>query len=114
MADESALFGRVLGSYRLESLIGVGAMGCVFRGEHTATGERCAIKLAYGKIDGVEARFQREIDTISALNHPNIVRIKDSGRSPAGLTYMVMELLVGPTLRTIIEIEAPLAACRVR
>ena len=114
LADENALFGRVLDSYRIDQLIGVGATGCVFRGENVKTGEPCAIKFVYGEIDGVHARFRREIDAVSVLNHPNIVKIVDSGLSPAGLTYMVMELLDGPTLRAVIEEEAPLDERRVR
>ena len=78
------LLGRSIGEYRLDRLIGVGGTGCVFRAIHSPTGEQCAVKLVYGEIDAAHARFRREVDAISALNHPNIVRIRDSGLSRRG------------------------------
>ena len=65
------------------------------------------------EVDAVQTRFRREIEAVTAIDHPNIVKILDHGSSPADRTYMVMELVQGPTLRTIIEREAPLDARRV-
>ena len=114
LGSVDVLIGRTLGDYRLGELIGVGGTGCVFRGNHTTTNKPSAIKLVYGEVDTAHARFRREIDAISALDHPNIVKILDSGLSPAGLTYMVMELLDGVTLRTVIDRLAPLDNSQVR
>ena len=113
LGDDRILVGRSLGAYRLDELIGIGGTGCVFRGWDKISEQRCAIKLVYGEVDAAHARFQREIDAISALDHPNIVKTLGSGLSPAGLTYMVMELLDGVTLRTLIDRQAPFDHCQV-
>ena len=105
------LLGRALGGYRFTKLIGVGGTGCVFSGVEISTGMPCALKLLYGEMatdDSVAERIKREVDAVRSIDHPNVVKILDAGESPAGLPYMVMELIDGPTLKTIIEDEAPL------
>ena len=116
LVDAQALKGRVLGDFRFEELIGMGGTGGVFRGSHVKTGRPCAIKLVFGEVAtewAVQERFRREIQAVSALDHPNIVQILSHGRTPAGLMYMVMELAVGLTLKDLIEREGPLAPLRV-
>ena len=115
LASGDALFGRTLGGYRFEGLVGVGGTSCVFRGVHEATGAPCAIKLLYGEMAtdrSVAERFRREAEAVRSIDHPNVVQIFNTGRTPAGLTYLVMELIEGPTLKTIIDEEAPLAPRR--
>ena len=115
LGPADALIDRVLGGYRFEKLVGIGGTGCVFRGVEMATNTPCAIKLLYGETAtdrSVTERFRREADAIRSINHPNIVKMLNTGRSPAGLTYIVMEFVDGPTLKTIIEDEGPLAPRR--
>ncbi|HNC45502.1 MAG TPA: protein kinase, partial [Acidobacteriota bacterium] len=98
-----ALPGTVLdGKYRLDSKIGEGGFGAVFRGTHLGLNRPIAIKVfkpSHGNdsADAVE-RFRREGVSASRLNHPNAVRVLDFGISEQGIAYLVMELLQGHSL----------------
>jgi serine/threonine protein kinase len=70
------LLGTQLGPYRIESLLGVGGMGQVYRAHDTRLGRSVAIKIG---ITRFSERFQHEIRAISALNHPNICILYDVG-----------------------------------
>ena len=82
--------GVLLGPYRVESKLGEGGMGEVFRAVDTRLDRRVAIKLAYQEFS---ARFEREARAISAMNHPHICTLYDVGPN-----YLVMELLEGETI----------------
>src|SRR5262249_8494848 len=82
--------GDCLGPYRIESKLGEGGMGDVFRAVDTRLGRAIAIKIAREQFS---ARFEREARAISALNHPNICTLHDIGPN-----YLVMELVEGETL----------------
>src|SRR5262249_16952009 len=82
--------GTCLGPYRIESKIGEGGMGEVFRAVDTRLGRAVAIKTAHERFS---ARFERETRAISALNHPNICTLYDVGPN-----YLVMELVEGETI----------------
>ena len=82
--------GACLGPYRLESKLGEGGMGEVFRAIDTRLGRAVAIKSTHAKFS---ARFEREARAISSLNHPNICTLYDVGPD-----YLVMELVEGETL----------------
>jgi tetratricopeptide (TPR) repeat protein len=82
--------GAILGPYRVESKLGEGGMGEVFRAVDTRLGRPVAIKLSHQEFT---ARFEREAHAISSLNHPNICTLYDIGPN-----YLVMELLEGDTL----------------
>jgi eukaryotic-like serine/threonine-protein kinase len=82
--------GACLGPYRIESKLGEGGMGQVFRAVDTRLGRAVAIKITR---DQFSARFEREARAISALNHPNICTLHDVGQD-----YLVMELVEGETL----------------
>ena len=84
-----------LGPYKIESRIGAGGMGAVFRGVDTRLGRPVAIKVSQEKFS---ERFKREARTISSLNHPNICTLYDVGSTPAGASFLVMELVEGETL----------------
>jgi len=73
-------------------------MGEVFRATDTRLHRGVAIKISHEKFS---ARFEREAQTISALNHPNICTLYDVGASPAGVGYLVMELVEGETLAPV-------------
>ena len=82
--------GACLGPYRIESKLGEGGMGQVFRALDTRLGRVVAIKTTRSRFSD---RFEREARAIASLNHPNICQIYDVGPN-----YLVMELVEGPTL----------------
>ena len=84
--------GTCLGPYRIETKLGEGGMGEVFRAIDTRLGRAVAIKTTREQFS---ARFAREARAISSLNHPNICTLHDVGPN-----YLVMELVEGETLAT--------------
>src|SRR5258708_15322802 len=82
--------GVSLGPYRIESKLGEGGMGQVFRAVDTRLGRAVAIKTMHEQFT---TRFEREARAIASLNHPNICTIYDVGPN-----YLVMELVQGETL----------------
>ena len=82
--------GASLGPYRIESKLGHGGMGEVFRAVDTRLGRAVAIKTTREQFS---ARFAREARAISSLNHPNICTLHDVGPN-----YLVMELVEGETI----------------
>ncbi|HEY7390104.1 MAG TPA: protein kinase [Bryobacteraceae bacterium] len=82
--------GACLGPYRIESKLGEGGMGEVFRAVDTRLGRSVAVKIAHERFS---ARFEREARAIASLNHPNICILHDVGPN-----YLVMELVEGETL----------------
>ena len=107
--------GTLIGSYRLEEVLGRGAMGTVFRAVHAYIGRPCALKLLGAKWAEDEealARFLREARAASAVSSPHIVDVTDFGRDVDGRPYYVMELCVGRTLEAAIQGGVPLALHR--
>jgi serine/threonine protein kinase len=100
--DLEALVGSTIhGRYAVESLLGVGGMGAVFKGRHTGLQRGVAIKVLHpeiGRDPAVSKRFDREAQSASRLDHPNCVRVTDFGTTENGTKYLVMELLEGDEL----------------
>jgi len=97
--------GDTVGPYTLETLIGAGGMGRVFRAVDTRLRRTIAIKfmLASDKADSDgQRRFLKEARAASALNHPNIVAIHDIS-SHDGIDFLVMEYVSGQTLKDLIS-----------
>jgi TolB-like protein len=90
--------GTRLGPYEIQSLMGAGGMGEVYRARDPRLGRVVAIKVLPGTADGSQLRrFEHEARAVAALSHPNILAIFDVG---IGATpYLVTELLDGETLR---------------
>ncbi len=82
--------GLCLGPYRIESKLGEGGMGEVFRAIDTRLGRAVAVKTAHERFS---ARFEHEARAISSLNHPHICTLYDVGPN-----YFVMELVEGETI----------------
>ncbi|HET7216398.1 MAG TPA: serine/threonine-protein kinase, partial [Vicinamibacterales bacterium] len=102
----------VYGHYRLESRIGGGGMGEVFRAFDTRLNRPVAVKVMRDATSGdaaVVQRFLREARAASALNHPNIVTIHEVGETGGGEQFIVQELVEGRTLRSALEDTLPLA-----
>jgi serine/threonine protein kinase len=93
--------GTKLGPYEIQSPLGEGGMGEVYRAKDTRLGRDVAIKVLPEKLARDAERLQRfetEARVIAALNHPNILSIHDIG-TYEGAPYLVSECLEGKTLR---------------
>jgi Tol biopolymer transport system component len=92
--------GTKLGPYEIQSPLGAGGMGEVYRARDTRLDRTVAVKILPSHLsDSQEAqqRFDREARAISSLSHPNICHLYDVG-AHAGTTYLVMEFLDGESL----------------
>src|SRR5215813_9093400 len=97
-----SMAGMTLGRYRLLSPLGAGGMGEVYQALDTRLDREVAVKILPARLaDNPDAmrRFEREAKAVAALSHPNILSIHDFG-SEQGVSYAVMELLKGETLRS--------------
>jgi serine/threonine protein kinase len=105
---EAMIGHRVGGRFRLLARLGAGGMGAVFRAEDTQTGTMVAVKILHAALAGddeIASRFEREAETASELEHPNIVPVFSHGttRGVGGdAHYLVMPLLEGVELRHLI------------
>jgi serine/threonine-protein kinase len=111
------LCGRTMasGKYRLQSVIGTGAMGIVFKAVHLSLGRSVAIKVLHPRYRDHLASiavFEREARAASLLEHPHVARLYDYGEEPDGLVYIVMEYLSGYTLGTVLEARRKLPPAR--
>ena len=94
-----------LGPYEIQSLLGAGGMGEVYRARDTRLDRTVAIKIllkGLAETPEVRQRFEREARAVSSLNHPHICALYDVGHQD-GIEYLVMEYLEGETLATRIE-----------
>jgi serine/threonine-protein kinase len=92
--------GSSLGPYEILSPIGAGGMGEVYKARDTRLNRDVAIKVLLHEVSNrpdLQARFEREAQTIASLNHPHICTIHDVGRHD-NTHYLVMEYLEGETL----------------
>jgi tRNA A-37 threonylcarbamoyl transferase component Bud32 len=114
--QQQAFQAQQLGQYRLKRRIGSGGMGEVFEAEHVLLRRRCAIKLIRPEQTqdrAVLERFEREVQAMAGLNHPNNVEVFDFGQSEDGTFYYVMEYLEGLTLEELVKRFGPLPPARV-
>ena len=99
-----ALVGKLIGHYRIESLIGVGGMGEVYLARDERLGRKAALKLLPDSLTTDEtqlSRFKNEARTASALNHPNILTVYEIG-SEGNVQFIATEFIEGVTLRAAI------------
>jgi serine/threonine-protein kinase len=106
--------GTVFAGYRIESEIGRGGMGVVYRARHLALDREYALKLispALSNDPRFRERFQRESRLAASLEHPNLVKVDHAG-DEGGSLYLAMRLVEGSDLRRIVEAEGPLDLSR--
>ncbi|MCA9607392.1 MAG: serine/threonine protein kinase [Myxococcales bacterium] len=100
--EEDPLIGEVLGDcYQIVEPLGQGGMGSVYLAERLPDELEVAVKIVrkeHRNNPTVHERFLREVRHTSSIHSRNVVRIFDSGMSPDGRAYMVMELLQGESL----------------
>jgi serine/threonine-protein kinase len=112
---------RELGSYKLESMIGSGGMGEVWRANHRFLARPAAIKLIRPEVLGAMTkeqrevlveRFRREAQAAASLRSPHTIHLYDFGVTSDGTFYYVMELLDGMDLQTLVTKHGPLPPAR--
>src|SRR6476620_7529655 len=95
------LVGKLIGHYRIESLIGIGGMGEVYLARDERLGRKAALKFLPHTLTTDEAqlsRFKNEARTASALNHPNILTVYEIG-AEGNVQFIATEFIEGVTLR---------------
>ncbi|MGA7645360.1 MAG: protein kinase, partial [Terriglobales bacterium] len=94
--------GAKLGPYKIQSALGAGGMGEVYRAKDTRLDRTVAIKVLSSNLTAtpeLKQRFEREARTISSLQHPHICVLHDIGHDAAsGTDFLIMEYLEGETL----------------
>jgi serine/threonine protein kinase len=113
MQKDSPVEGEIAG-YRLESVLGRGGMGVVYRAVDTRLQRRVALKVLPPEMAGdpdFQRRLVRESRMAAAIEHPNIVPIYEA-READGSFYIAMRYVRGRDLRTLIDESGPLDAER--
>jgi serine/threonine-protein kinase len=115
--DNSILFTRVqdpfvgttlAGNYEIESVIGHGGMGVVYKARHALMDRTVAIKMLQAQLvsDSMSVkRFQQEVKAASRIKHEHVITVYDFGISPTGQPYIVMDFLEGDSLADKIKEE---------
>jgi serine/threonine-protein kinase len=115
MKDEAGLpiqVGDVLaGKYRVERVLGAGAMGVVVAARHVELGELRAVKFMRASLiqdAGAVERFMREARATARLKSRHVAKVHDIGRLPTGAPYIVMEHFEGSDLKTLLSARGAL------
>jgi serine/threonine-protein kinase len=117
--DEYPLIGQTIANkYKIVRLLGEGGMGCVYMGEQQlgTTTRKVAVKTLHKHLShdpSIKARFQREVGTVAALEHPNTIQVFDFGTMDDGTLYIVMEFVQGRSVADILEKDGAMPPARV-
>lgn len=103
---------RQVGPYVLEDVLGEGGMGTVYRARHELLKRPTAIKFLKNEHPELVFRFEREVQIVSRLEHPNTIEIYDYGRTPEGQFFYAMELINGIDLHELVRIHGPMPVSR--
>lgn len=113
---QAILEARKVGQYQLLRPLGAGAMGNVYLAQHHLLRRPCAVKLVRPELAGRHAwlrRFEREVQAMAQLTHPNAVEIYDFGHTEDDSFFYAMEYLPGMTLEAMMRAYGPMAPGRV-
>ena len=107
---EQRLKDLFIGNYEVLERLGAGAMGVVYKARHRRMKRVVAIKVLSRAAanPAFVQRFQREVETLAQLIHPNVIMAFDAGETEAG-PFLVMEFVAGRDLASIIEQNGPLS-----
>jgi serine/threonine protein kinase len=112
MQQPDPLFGKQVGAYLIQSMLGEGGMARVYKAYHSRLRREVALKVIASEIAGqpdFQVRFEREAQLIASLDHPNIVSVYDFGEDARlHITYLVMQYVGGGTLRHQLRGDHPL------
>jgi len=115
-ADDIYLNEVLNNRFKVESKIGEGGFGAVYRGVQLATGRKVALKLLHPEMtkdENLVARFRREGMVLCNLRDAHTITTYDFDQTPNGTLYIAMELLEGKSLHQLFHAEAPLGWKRV-
>jgi serine/threonine-protein kinase len=97
-----------IASYRLINKLGAGSMGVVYKAKHVQNGQDVALKILlkrfYDDPDYLE-RFYREAQASAQLQHPNLIRAIEAGKSKEGYHFFAMEFVDGESVQSILDRE---------
>ena len=99
-----------LAGYRIETLLGRGGMGVVYRAEQTRLGRKVALKLLSPELaanEGFRVRFEHESRLAAAIDHPNIIPLYEAGEAD-GLLFITMRYVEGTDLKALVAREGPM------
>ncbi|CAN5922031.1 hypothetical protein BH11MYX4_BH11MYX4_27970 [soil metagenome] len=109
--DDDHLIGTFLDAYRVDAVVGRGGMGVVYRAFDVRLHRAVALKTVRFASQEARARFQREARAQAQLGHRNVVPVHVVGEH-AGLSYLVMDLVAGETLKELLKREGKLTEAR--
>jgi eukaryotic-like serine/threonine-protein kinase len=108
----TARIGDVIdGRFQIVKLIGRGTMADIFEAHDTMGGTAVALKIMHARLTGdsvARARFASEAKAQAMVRHPNVAALYESGISPAGYPYLILELLGGKSLARVLHDEGRL------
>jgi len=115
-AEAPTIIGReIAGRYRIQSKLGEGGMGAVYKAEQISLKRTIAVKLLRPEVASSQLllrRFNAEAEAVAKLSHPNTVNIYDFGQDSDGTLFIAMEFIEGQSLRHMIHREAPFSIRR--
>ncbi len=106
-----------IGRYYVLQTLGMGGMSVVYKAKHLDSNKIYAVKTLRMQAAGDELtvkRFQREAETLTYLNHPNIVRIHDYGKTTKKQPFFIMDFLTGDSLNDVLKKEKLISYERVQ
>ena len=109
LATAELTSGTQFGPYRILEKLGQGGMGAVYKAMHPRLNRLVAIKIIalHARDSQAIGRFNREMQTVAALDHPAIARAYDAGEH-LGIDYLVLEYVAGSDLSAVVKVNGPL------
>ncbi|MBX9567456.1 MAG: protein kinase [Candidatus Obscuribacterales bacterium] len=103
--DETLVGHTFAGTYKIESVLGKGMMGIVYKASHTAIQRTAAIKILSARYEGVadRKRFEREAQAMNMLDHPSLIKIYEFGITEQNVPFIIMEYVEGSPLSLVLS-----------